>query len=522
LIEARRLRSASRARLVAAAGLLFVAPFLVAILLSQSGSSLTVLSSDGRRAVPLTMLNDQEYVSLDDLASLFQLAIHEDALGAVTATYKGKTIVLTSDQPLASVSGRLVSLPAAPTRGPAPGRRWLVPIEFVSRALALIYDSRLDLRKPAHLLLVGQVRVPRLALRYEPLGSAGRLTIDAAPRVMSTVAQDKDRLTIRFDADALDVPTPPLQPPAGSLIQNVRLVDPVTLAIDLTPRFGAFKASSQSIDNDTARLVIDLVAAQSEVAPPPAATQPPPSPPEVSALAPPAASIRTIALDPGHGGEDDGVKGSGGTKEKDITLAVARRVKAAIEARLGIRVLLTRDDDRSVPLDDRAAVANNNKADVFISLHANAALRPGTSGASILTAAFPPDAEHAARAAMASERLPTLGGGLREVELVPWNFAQISHIDRSAELAGILEQQLRDRIPLSMRPRDQAPLRVLESANMPAVLVELGYLSNPGQEKQLAGGGFQTAFVQALYDAVIKFRDVLDQAQQAGAERGGR
>ena len=93
-------------------------------------------------------------------------------------------------------------------------------------------------------------------------------------------------------------------------------------------------------------------------------------------------------IDPGHGGDDVGARGEGGTVEKDLTLAVARRVKAAIEARLGLRVLLTREDDRNVPLDQRIALANNNKADLFISLHANASLVPTASGASIYVAAF--------------------------------------------------------------------------------------------------------------------------------------
>src|SRR5207245_1219836 len=83
-------------------------------------------------------------------------------LGAITVSYKGKTIVLTPDQALASVSGRLVSLPAPPTRN---GRRWLVPVEFISRALGLIYDARLDLRKPSRLLVIGDLRVPRLTAR---------------------------------------------------------------------------------------------------------------------------------------------------------------------------------------------------------------------------------------------------------------------------------------------------------------------------------------------------------------------
>jgi len=190
------------------------AAFLIALAaaLSSQGPaapSLSVLSRDGRRAIPLAPVADQEFVALDDLASAFQLTVREESLGAVTVSYKGKTIVLTSDQALASVSGRLVSLPAPPSRN---GRRWLVPVEFISRALSLIYDTRLDLRKPSHLLVVGDLRVPRIALRYDPLGPAGRLTIDATPRAHATVTQDAEHLTIKFDADALDLPSPLLPP----------------------------------------------------------------------------------------------------------------------------------------------------------------------------------------------------------------------------------------------------------------------------------------------------------------------
>ena len=153
--------------------------FLFSDTLLGQPTALTVVSRDGRRSLATTVQNEQDYVALDDLAAMFQLALREDPLG-VTVSYKGKTIVLTLDQPLASVSGRLISLPATPIRNPA--RRWLVPAEFISRALALIYDARLDLRRPARLLLVGDVRAPRLQVRYEPVGTGARLTVDAAPR----------------------------------------------------------------------------------------------------------------------------------------------------------------------------------------------------------------------------------------------------------------------------------------------------------------------------------------------------
>jgi N-acetylmuramoyl-L-alanine amidase len=475
---------------------------------APSGSQLTILSKEGRRALPTLSVNDQEFVALDDLASAFQLAVREETLGNITVSYRGKTIVLTPDQALASVGGRLVSLPAPPTRN---GRRWLVPVEFVNRALGLIYDQRLELRKPSHLLIVGDLRVPRITARYEPLGtSSARLTIDAAPRASSTVSQDNERVTVRFDADAIDAGTPLLPPlPPGSLVQGARVVDPLTIAVELAPRT-TFRATAQPTDT-AARLMIDVAASQTTEQQPASPATPAPAPPELppSLAAPQAPGLRTLVIDPGHGGEDEGVRGARGTKEKDVTLAAARRIKAAIEGRLGIRVLLTRDDDRNVSLDDRSAYANNNKADLFISLHANASFRKTTGGLKVFTAFFGDENASSTSAVLKPERVPAFGGGLRDIELVPWDLAQIRHLDRSAIFAKTLQQLLaQGHVPLAAQALDQAPLRVLEAANMPAVLIELGYLSNPDQETQIAGNEFQSAFIQAVLEAVVRLRDV--------------
>jgi N-acetylmuramoyl-L-alanine amidase len=211
-------------------------------------------------------------------------------------------------------------------------------------------------------------------------------------------------------------------------------------------------------------------------------------------------------IDPGHGGDDEGVRGAQGTKEKDVTLAVARRLKTALESRLGIRVVLTRDEDRSVPIDDRTAVANNGKADLFISLHANASWRPALSGATISTAMFGPHDEEAAHA-IASDLLPTFNGVPRGIDFIPWDLAQIQHVTQSEALAHLIADQLQGHVPLAKDPVTSAPLRVLEPANMPAVLIEMGFLTNADQEKQIAGGDFQAALVQGIVEAVVKFRD---------------
>ena len=491
---------------------LVLALALAASVTGQSSPPLTVLSREGRRALATTTVGDQEFIALDEVAAMFQLSVREDALGAITATYKGRTIVLTMDQPLASVSGRLVSLPAPPRRA-AGGRRWLVPDEFL-RALPLVYDAKIDLRKASHLVVVGDLRVPRVQVHYDFSASAGHLTIDATPRTGSTVSRDGDRLVVKFEADAIELAPPAVQLPPQSLIQSIRAGDAATLTAELSPRFGSFKAASSSAET-SARLTIDVAAQSPETTPPPPVPSqaPPPSPPPdappLPGGVPVTTSIRTIAVDPGHGGDDEGAKSADGVKEKDLTLAVARKLKAAVESRMGVRVLLTRDDDRAVSIDDRTAVANNGKADLFVSLHANASLRPALSGASIATAFFDEDARASARA-LQPERVAAAGGGSREIEFVPWAVAQIPNLERSHALAAIIEQQFRNRIPLAARPVDAAPLRVLESANMPAVLIEMGYLTNAAQAKALAGNEFQNAFVQATFEAIVRFRDALD------------
>ncbi len=212
-------------------------------------------------------------------------------------------------------------------------------------------------------------------------------------------------------------------------------------------------------------------------------------------------------------GNDEGARGAEGTLEKNLTLAVARRLKNAVEGRLGIRVLLTRDEDRAVPIDERSAIANNSKADLFISLHANAAMRAGPNGASVHVAAFA-DVEDA-RASLAPERVPAFGGTLRDIELVPWNLAQIRYLEQSTVIAGIIEQALTGRVKLDGRSPVPAPYRVLESANMPAVLIEMGYLTNPDQEKAMAGAEFQNALVQAIIDGIV------DLPRVPAAEPGG-
>jgi len=244
----------------------------------------------------------------------------------------------------------------------------------------------------------------------------------------------------------------------------------------------------------------------------------PAGPEPTPALGPEAPSIHTVVIDPGHGGEVDvegvrgpGARGPAGTFEKHITLTIARLLKSALEARLGVRALLTREDDRTVYLDERAAFANNNKADLFISLHLNASVSQKPSGAEVFFLSldgYSPEARRVAQ--MEGAVLPSATGGDRTIEMILWEMSQLQHLEQSAVVAGLVEQTLRSRVQMSPRAIQQAPFKVLVGANMPAVLVELGFISNPQEEKLLGSHAYQLKLVDALVDAVGRYRAQLE------------
>jgi len=477
----------------------------------RAAAPYAAVTADGRRAVAASTVGDQEFLRLDDLTAILKVSVREDRAGhALTLTRGGTTVVLSLDQGLASIGGRLISLSSPPVRD---GSRWLVAPDVVARALSLAAGTRLDVRRTSRLVVVGDVRVPRVTIRQDAAGSSTRVSVDLVPRTTYTVTQEARRLVVKFDADGLDATAT-----GGSqgLVESVTTIEPATLLIHLAPGFASFRSATVPLDATSSRLVIDLMPAGGGTQPPPSPfapkpAEPPPTRPaaDMSALvASQTPALRTIVIDPGHGGDEIGTRGAAGTLEKDVTLDVARRLKASLEGRLGIRVLLTRDEDRLVPLDERASMANNNKADLFISLHANASLRPDTRGAEVFYLSLDGFGD-AARTLAESPKgtpVPALGGGSRDIELIAWDMAQARHLAESAVFAGLIEEELRRRVEMSARAIQQAPFRVLASANMPAVLVEMAFLSHAQQEALLGGDEFKNRIAQGLYDAIVRYR----------------
>ena len=482
-------------------------------LVSAQTPPLTVVSRDGRKPLPVTSINNQDYVAVDDINAAFGSTSREDRLaGGLTVTARGRSIVVTENQNVVSVSGRLVPLPAPALRRDG---KWYVPADFLSRALSLILDVRLDLRRAARLLIVGDLRVPRVVTRVDAGSSGVSLTFDITPNTDTRVNAQNGRLIVQFDADALDLSIP-LVPPQ-TFVTGIAAGDtPSTVAITLGPRYATHRVSTSQADAASTRLTIELLPSTTEAAPTPTPT-PTPAPipaPDTRLVIPtqgPTTGLRTVVIDPGHGGDELGTQGEKGTLEKEITLSVARRLRTLIETRLGLKVFLTREDDRTVSLDDRSAFANNHRADVLISIHANWAVRPALKGAEVYYLTVErADAEARKKADDNATSLPALGGGSRAVDLILWETAQARYLEQSATLAGFIEQSLRGKVEMSPRAVQQLPLRVLVGANMPAALVEIGYVSNAEQETQLTTAAYQDQVAQALLDALIKFRDFIE------------
>jgi N-acetylmuramoyl-L-alanine amidase len=321
---------------------------------------------------------------------------------------------------------------------------------------------------------------------------------------------------VRIDADALDLGLPA---DGAGLIDQFRAGDqPTAVSVILDSRAGAARAVPSEAGGVT-RVAVDVPAAVAEAAPvapaPPSAPTPPIAVPPPFLFAP-RPVLQTIVIDPGHGGDDRGARAADGVEEKRITLEVARRLRALIEMRLGVRVILTRDDDRRVSPDDRAAVANNNKADLFLSLHLNAAPVPGVAGAEVFHVRLDDEGEEARRAAETEAvSLPVLGGAQRTLDVIRWDLAQARHVDASAALAAMLEEELRTtHIPMGASPRRQVPLRVLTGVNMPAALIEMAYLTNTDQARRVQSDDFQIAVAQGIYGAVLRFRSRLEAERQ--------
>jgi len=323
------------------------------------------------------------------------------------------------------------------------------------------------------------------------------------------IERSPSRIEIELIGDRLDVRSPRLFP-ADQYVRDVRL-SPQRITIDLAAQT---QAQDYALD-DPFRLVFDVLRDTG------------PHLPRVSTPQPRRRGrrIETIVIDPGHGGRDTGAIGPNGTQEKNLTLRLARTLRRQLELRLPVRAILTRDRDAELPLDSRPAIANENKGDLFISIHLNSSPSPTSVGAETYFLSLDPSDERAAEAARLENQAGT-DDPLYDLQLMLWDLAQTSYMKSSQRLAGFVQTELNTTLGLRNRGVKQAPFRVLVGTAMPAVLVEFGFLSNPEEEKRLLDVDYRDALIESLVRAVSRYvaetdgrSELLDQSADEPTQR---
>lgn len=226
-----------------------------------------------------------------------------------------------------------------------------------------------------------------------------------------------------------------------------------------------------------------------------------------AAPAPSAGGIRKIVLDPGHGGKDPGAIGPGGIAEKDIVLNIAKKLALKLRREMGVQVVLTRQDDRFVPLENRTAIANAEDADLFISLHMNAS--PNADARGIETYYLDNTTDEAAKRLAAREN-GTSQKNISDLQFILSDMIQNMKLEDSITLAHRLQGSLvsgMNKVMADVRDLGvkQALFFVLVGARMPSVLVELGFVTHREEGRALSQARYQDAMVEALYEGIQKF-----------------
>ncbi len=219
--------------------------------------------------------------------------------------------------------------------------------------------------------------------------------------------------------------------------------------------------------------------------------------------------VQTVVIDPGHGGHDVGAVSRRGIMEKDVNLGVAKELRRYLERESDLKVILTRDNDSYLELPDRAEIANSSGGDLFLSLHCNSWFNDGAHG--LETYFLSPARSDWAKSVEAAEnqagRSTGPDGDAGDVEFIVWELVQNRFISSSSQLAETIQADVTRDLGLPNRGVRQAGFRVLVGAYMPAVLIELGFLSHAQEEKRLGESSYQRELAKAIGDAILTYRE---------------
>jgi N-acetylmuramoyl-L-alanine amidase len=376
-----------------------------------------------------------------------------------------------------------------------------------------------------------------LGVRVWPAADYTRVAIEHDSALTFSHFLVRDPLRLVVDVEGLEL-TPQLKELVGRIDANdpyIALVrigqnrpNVVRLVIELKAEIRPQVFSLEPVGPYQHRLVLDLhpleapdpllalLRQQENAAPPPAPAAEPGTPgrntaPRVVKREPDVARYFTVAIDPGHGGEDPGAVGKRGTYEKHVTLAVARQLAKLLEGESNTRVLLTRDGDYFVPLGARVEKARRVRADLFVSIHADAWIKPDVRGSSVFALSERGASSTAAAWLAKRENDADLIGGIQlgnhdaGIARVLLDLSTTAQINDSLRFGNAVLREL-ERVNDLHRPRvEQAGFAVLKAPDIPSILVETAFISNPQEEARLKEESYQRQLAQAMHTGIKRY-----------------
>ncbi len=403
-------------------------------------------------------------------------------------------------------------------------------------------SRRIVLKAGATLLLslvtAGAARATQIAaVRVWPAADYTRVTLETDHRLKAThfLVKDPNRLVVEVEGVELDAKLKSLLAkvqPNDPYIAQVRVGQNrpgvVRLVFDLKEEIQPQVFTLDPVGEYRHRLVFDLYPANpvdpiaellkkdrpptTAQAPSAAAPNQPAAPEEATDPATlPMTRMVTIALDPGHGGEDPGAVGRGGNYEKHVVLAIAKRLKAKIEQQPNMRVMLTRDGDYFVPLHVRVQKARKVQADLFVSIHADAFIEPTARGSSVFALSEKGASSTAARWLANKENAADLIGGInirsknQQLASVLLDLSTTAQINDSLKLAKHVLGEIGTINKLHKPQVEQAGFAVLKAPDIPSILVETAFISNPEEEAKLTDDHYQDQMAEALMRGIRKY-----------------
>jgi N-acetylmuramoyl-L-alanine amidase len=470
-------------------------------------ASILALAPEGVAAgvsgLPVVRYDGRSYVELDRAAAAMRA--RPDATPTGIRAYlrtSGHTVTLTRNWARVVVDDRPLVLDA-----PVRVRQgvWLVPESFVARVTGrLTAESAVPAPViiPAAAVPSGSpVGEPALEeLRYRSYPSFTRVVLETSTPVSYRIEQGGEHdARVRVSGLAGEARTLEIR---DGFVEEVRLErargDAVVRVIfDGAP--GELRASTFA---DPDRLVLDFMRPLGPAERDQRATTTP---------------LRVMVIDAGHGGHDPGATGPTGLMEKDLVLDVARRVAKLVSDQLGIKVLLSRDADHFVTLRDRTSFANRARADVFVSIHANAHREVASEGVEtyfLSSEATDNGARQVAaleNSVVQLEKPAAKGRGVDVVRTILWDLAQSEFQEESSRLAEIVQDSMTQSLRIPSRGVKQAGFYVLGGAAMPAVLIEIGFVTNPKEERKLRESRYRDDIARAIATGLRDYKRAWDQ-----------